>query len=146
MANKRGNNEGSIHRRKSGSWRAQVTIDGHRLSFTAKTRRECQDWIRETLGEIDHGLTYANTKLTLEDFLSDWLISKKASIRITTWTHYESLIRKHAIPYIGKTKLKDVKPEQIQRLYNLLPTQDVGRRSHNRKTAYRITQCFFIRS
>ncbi len=126
MAKKRGNNEGTIHRRKSGSWRAQVTLDGHRLGFTADTRKECQDWIRETLGKIDDGLTFANTKLFAKDFLNDWLTSKKASIRPTTYTHYELLIRKHAVPHIGNIKLKDLRPQHIQRLYNLLPAKGVG--------------------
>ena len=69
MTRKRGNNEGSIHRRESGTWRAQVTLEGRRLSHTANTRRECQDWIRETLGQIDYGLTFASTQITFEDYL-----------------------------------------------------------------------------
>ena len=32
---KRANNEGSLYQRANGTWRAQVTINGRRLSYTA---------------------------------------------------------------------------------------------------------------
>ena len=38
MAKKKGNNEGTITKLPSGSYRAQVTLEGQRLSFTSKTR------------------------------------------------------------------------------------------------------------
>ena len=70
MTKRRGNNEGSIHQRKDGSWRAQITLEGRRLSFSAKTRRECQRWIKNTINQIDDGLSFSNTKVTLEEYLS----------------------------------------------------------------------------
>jgi len=42
MAKKRGNSEGTIHRLPSGSWRAQVSLEGRRLSHTSQTRQEAQ--------------------------------------------------------------------------------------------------------
>ena len=61
MARKRGNSEGSIYQREDGNWRAQICLEGRRLSFTAKTRRECHEWLKKTIGQIDHGLNYAST-------------------------------------------------------------------------------------
>jgi hypothetical protein len=92
MANKRrGKNEGSIHRRENGTWRAQLSIQGRKISHTARSRRECQDWIRKTCDQIDSGLTFAGTKLTVQEYLQDWLISVQASLSRSTWTHYEHL-------------------------------------------------------
>jgi hypothetical protein len=45
MAKRRSNHEGSIYQRENGKWRAQVTLDGRRLNFSAKTQRECQEWL-----------------------------------------------------------------------------------------------------
>ena len=126
MTRKRGNNEGSIHRRESGTWRAQVTLEGRRLSHTANTRRECQDWIRETLGQIDYGLTFASTQITFEDYLENWLSSKKASIKHTTWIHYSHLAHIYIIPSIGKFKIRDLNPNRIQSLYNRLIAEEIG--------------------
>ncbi len=120
MAKKRGNNEGSIHRQSNGSWRAQVTLDGRRLSYTAKTRQECQEWIKKTLSQIDEGMTFASTKITLEEFLSSWLISIKTSIKPRTWSHYEQLIRQYIMPSLGHIRVRDLRPDQIQGFYNLL--------------------------
>jgi integrase len=126
MAKKRGNNEGLIQHRKSGSWRAQITLDGHRLSFTADTRKECQEWLKKTINQIDGGMTFANTMISLEEYIDEWLTSIKNSIQQITWSQYERTCRNHILPYIGKVRVKDLRPDQIQHLYHHLLEQGVG--------------------
>lgn len=58
MAKKRGQNEGSIFKRKDGRWVAQVTIEGRTFSKYFKTQRECREWNKETLSQVDEGLTF----------------------------------------------------------------------------------------
>ena len=71
MANKiRGRNEGSISKRSNGKWRAQVSLNGKRLSFSAKTKEECLVWLRKTQNQIDEGLTYDRSKTTLAEFMA----------------------------------------------------------------------------
>ena len=77
MAKRRGNKEGSIHQRKDGTWRAQILLEGRRLSHSAKTRRECQNWLKKTISQIDDGMTFASTQITLEEYLYGWIASKK---------------------------------------------------------------------
>lgn len=101
MSKKRGNNEGSIYKRGYGAWRAQVTLDGKRLTYTGKTRKECQDWIRSVLNEIDDGLNYADTQLRVEEYLNSWLESKKASLKPTTWANYQKMVANHISPILG---------------------------------------------
>jgi integrase len=126
MARIRGRNEGSIHQRANGTWRAQVSLDGKRLGYTAKTRRECQNWIKKTIGEIDHGLTFTSTTVTLGEYMQSWLDSTKVSKRQNTWKSYEQLARNYVIPKLGKIKLKDLRPDQIQEFYNHLLADNVG--------------------
>ena len=66
---RKGKNEGTIFRRPNGSWRAQVSLDGRRLGHTCRSRAECQQWVRRTLGEIDQGMTFEERGLTLGDYL-----------------------------------------------------------------------------
>ena len=73
MAKKRGNNEGSIYRRKNGTWRAQVTISGYRMNFSAKTRKECLEWVRKTCTEIGDGMSVVSAQITLSEYLDEWL-------------------------------------------------------------------------
>ena len=74
MVKKRGNNEGSIHKRKNGTWRVQVSIDGKRLSRTFKTHKECVTWMKKTHNRIDGGLTYETAHLSIEEFMNRWLV------------------------------------------------------------------------
>jgi integrase len=39
MAKIRSRNEGTVFQRPDGKWRAQVSIDGRRLSFTATSKK-----------------------------------------------------------------------------------------------------------
>jgi len=126
MTRRRGNNEGSLHPRANGTWRAQVTVQGRRTSFTAKTRRECQEWIKKTSVQIDNGMTYDSTRRSLADYLNSWLMSERSVMRQSTWTHYNQLTRSYIIPSIGQITLKDLRTEHVQGLYNRLINQEVG--------------------
>jgi integrase len=126
MTRRRGNNEGSISPRSNGTWRAQVTLQGRRLSFTAKTRRDCQEWIRQTQGQVDNGMTFAGYRQCLADYLADWMKVQKTVFRPSTWSHYSQLLRMYILPMIGDCNLRNVRTEYIQRLYNHLIDQKVG--------------------
>jgi integrase len=126
MAKRRSNQEGTIYQRENGTWRAQVTLDGQRLNFRARTQRECQGWLKKTIGRIDDGMTYASTKTTLEEYMSSWLESSKASLRETTWSHYKSVTDRYIVPKIGRIKLIELRGDQIQTLYDHMVGEGIG--------------------
>ena len=117
MAKRRGNNEGSIVRLPSGTYRALITLDGKRITHTGKTRAECQGWIRKMLDQIDEGLTYQGSQTTLGEFLKEWLVTAKTALRPKPAQQYEKLVENHVLPVIGKVKLKDLRPDTIDMLY-----------------------------
>jgi integrase len=129
MAKKRGNNEGSIYRRKNGSWRAMVTLQGRRLTHTARTKSQCQEWLRQTLEEVENGLTYDSTLVTLACFMDDWLVSVEPSLRSNTSTQYRQIVRMHILPLLGECRLRELKPEHIQQLYNCMVRRGLGLRT-----------------
>jgi integrase len=126
MAKMRGKNEGSIHQREDGTWRAQVSLEGRRMSFSAPTRRECQAWLKKTIDQIDDGMSFASTTTALGDFMSMWLTSIRSARRQTTWDHYEQLNRTYISPNLGHIKIKDLRPDLVQRFYNHLLAENVG--------------------
>lgn len=128
MANKRSHNEGSIYQRKNGKWRAQVSIDGRRVSHTADTKKEALAWIHETRNQIETGLTFKGAGMTLEEFLGEWLKTVASSCAKGTHLTYSFTVRKHIVPYIGKINLMDLRPDRIQRFYHQL--QDEGQSNH----------------
>ena len=118
MAKRRGNKEGTIYLRKNGRWSAQLTVEGRRICFTGSTQREAQDWLMMTRNQVESGLTAAGAKATLRVFLSEWLATINTSLRPKTWGQYSQVVRQHILPELGKTKLKDLRPDQIQSFYN----------------------------
>lgn len=117
MAQIRSHNEGSIYQRPNGKWRAQVSIDGRRLSFTAETKKEASAWIHETKNQINKGLTFEATDITLAEFLKEWLITVSSSNSKGTHSTYSWTIEKRILPYIGNINLMDLRTDRIQRFY-----------------------------
>ncbi|MBU0511331.1 MAG: site-specific integrase [Chloroflexi bacterium] len=120
MEKKRAHNEGTIYQRSNGKWRAQVSINGRRLSYTAKTKKEGLAWIRETNNQIDKGLTYKGADTTLEEFLTDWIDMVESSRSKGTFSLYRWTVQKRINPYIGHIKLMDLRPDLVQCFYHQL--------------------------
>ena len=117
MAKIRAHNEGSIYQRSNAKWRAQVSIDGRRLSFTAQTKKEGLAWMLETKNQIGKGLTFRGAGTTLEEFLDEWLRTVSSSSSKSTHFTYSWTVQKRIIPYIGNVKLMDLRPDRMQRFY-----------------------------
>jgi integrase len=117
MPKRRGNREGSIFKRADGRWCAQISIQGRRLTKYAGTRAECREWIKETLAQVDQGLTLAAAKITVSALLDRWLETAKPSLAHQTWQAYERHVRLYIRPAIGHIRLQDLRPDHIQTLY-----------------------------
>lgn len=120
MARKRGNGEGSISKRKDGRWWGRYTV--HTLegpkqkAVYGKTRFEVAEKLTKAMsarasGVIDTG----GSKLS--DYLDKWLLSIKDTVRQRTWERYESIVRVHLKPTMGRLKLKSVTSTQVRELY-----------------------------
>lgn len=123
---KRAHGEGSIYKRDNGAWRGQVTVGGRRLSYTARTRREVQEWLKKTTGQVERGLTYDQARVTLADYLSRWLASSESSLRPATFDHYTLLVENYIIPSLGAVPVKDLTPDHVQAAYDDLLQQGAG--------------------
>ena len=118
MAKKRGQNEGSIVKRKNGTYMVQITADGKRISKYFKTKKEANKWRIDTLHKIQRGIFYSGPKLTLNKFLEEWLKSRKGSIKPKTLFQYRQIIELHINPILGRIKINELKPADVQALYN----------------------------
>jgi hypothetical protein len=63
------------------------------------------------------GGAFAPESLTVAGYLAEWLEAVKTSMRPRTWQRYESYVRLHATPVIGKMKLARLTPDDLERLY-----------------------------
>lgn len=130
MARKiRGRNEGSITQRSNGTWRAQLSMNGKRISFGAKTKAECQEWLRRTQHQIDYGLNIQGGKIKTGEYLKEWLENATPGLRPKTAHQYSDILEKHIIPYIGRVILKDLTQQRIERFYSELTRDGRGART-----------------
>jgi integrase len=117
MSRKRGQGEGSIYKHKDRMWVAAISAQGRRVVKYFKTRHDAQDWLQEARNQIQSGLTFLASQITVRDYLLQWLSGHENSIRPKTAHQYGQIINQHIAPIIGKLKLKDLRPDQIQALY-----------------------------
>ena len=129
MANIRGKREGTIFKRNNGKWPAQISIDGKRLSFTGDTQAECREWVRQTQRRLKTGLTYQGAIQNYGEYLDGWLSTIKATVRSKTWRQYKQLVQDYILPELGRIKLSELRPDQIQRTYDRLIELGKGRRT-----------------
>lgn len=125
----RSRNEGSLSKRANGSYLAQVSIDGKRVSKVYKTKKEAQEWVTTMTGQVKQGLTYNSAKTTVDELLAEWLKIKKTKSRPATEEQYRRIARLYISPALGKLKLQDITAARIQRLYSDLEKQNVGKRT-----------------
>ena len=137
MSKKRGNNEGSITKRKDGRWQGSVTIgyddDGsqRRHYVYGRTRSEVSEKMNEILHNINTG-TYIDKRKnpTVSDWLYTWLHTyKKNTVKERTFDQYEGIIRVHLIPEIGHLKLVELTEIHLQKFYNRLFAEGLSART-----------------
>lgn len=117
QAGRRGNNEGSIRQRADGLWEARLSIEGRQRSVYAKTRADVVTRMRQAQRLAEKGLPQAQETVTVGQFLANWLESSvRPSVRASTYSAYESHVRLHLTPSIGRVRLVKLQPERVQTL------------------------------
>ena len=126
MAKRRTAGEGTINQLPSGSWRAQVTLKGRRLSHTSKNQQAAREWIRKIQDQIDQGLTYDDERTTLGTFLEGWLATKKSQLRTASSEQYFRMSRSYIEPQLGSIRMKNLDSGRIQEFYDELSKSGKG--------------------
>jgi integrase len=123
MVRRRGNGEGSITRhKKSGLYMARYWVETpkgpKRKTVYGKTREQVRDEMAKALADRVGGLVFDDEDLTIGGYLDRWLSgSVKGSVRQSTFERYESNVRLHIKPALGRLKLKKLTPAHVQGFY-----------------------------
>ena len=123
---KRADGDGTISRHAtSGMWRGRLMV-GRRTDgrpdvreVYAKTQGECRkklDRLRQRFGTGLLGDPRVE-RTDLGTFLRAWLEGKRGTVEVTTWARYEQHVRLHLVPALGRTRIADLRPEDLRRLY-----------------------------
>lgn len=121
--------EGTLYQLPSGSWRAQISIDGKRWSATRPTRVLARDWLRQVSEQAGRGLDYQATQITLGDWIERWMETKRGHLRASSQRSYSSAIRLYIRPQLGRYKIGDLSRAMVQAWVNNLVDAGVGTRT-----------------
>jgi integrase len=122
--NKRSNGEGSIGKRKNGTWYGAIRIDGKQKWVYGDTRKEVVDKIRQIQQKHEEGLQLNADKVTLADFITKWLdeVSKQRN-KPYTYKRYKRIAELHINPVLGNIPITVLRPDTIQKHINKLSEQ-----------------------
>lgn len=84
-------------------------------TFTGKTKTAVNKKI-EAFKKKFYAGTYANTKQTLADYLTNWLKDYQHEVKPRTFQINRDLVNKKIIPGIGSIKLADLTPTNVRDL------------------------------
>jgi integrase len=117
---KNANGEGSIYQRRSdGRWVGQAFV-----LTTAGTRKrkyvygdtwdEAHEKLVTLKAQSQRGIPVPDRTWTVGDFLSYWLKAHVSELRATTERGYESTVRLHLIPLLGKRRLDTLQVQHVR--------------------------------
>ena len=116
--------ETSIYKTSRGYWTAQVelghTPDGKRIrkQVSSKSRNEVIRKRRELLKAIEANTLTAGKVPTVEQWLNHWASTiAPSSVRPSTLRSYESTIRQHLIPLVGRRRLDKLTTDDVRFLH-----------------------------
>lgn len=123
---KRANGEGSIYKRNTGRWAAQVYVTlanggKKRVCVTDKTREGVKAKLQTITDRERLRLPYDEKDRTVAAYLDYWMREVQANrIRATTATTYKVMINKHINPVLGNHKLRNLSVPDLRRALNYL--------------------------
>ena len=89
-----------------------------RETIYGKTRREVDEKLTRAKADRDDGLVFDAENLSLGEYLDTWLQgSVQGYVRQSTYDRYESAVRLHIKPALGRLKLKKLTPAHVQSFY-----------------------------
>lgn len=138
MARKRVNGEGSLRKRKNGTWEGRISVGvnletGKILtkSVYGRTKKEVHDKMAALLSGDGQqaasptaisGITSEQEpqtdEMTVSEWLDTWLAEYLVDVKRGTYNAYESVVRLHLKPVIGKYRLSELKTPIIQKVLN----------------------------
>src|SRR5215204_3885327 len=108
-----------ITKRKDGRYMARYTVhtpDGpKRKVIYDRKYKEVEKQLNEA-----RGITYDAGNITVGEYLTEWVSgsdSARDTVRQRTYERYESIVRVHLAPALGRVKLKALTPAHVRGLY-----------------------------
>jgi len=81
------------------------------------TRKEAERALSGVLSRLHQGTYVEPSKLTVSEFLEQWLAGIKAGVRSSTWESYSRNLRTHVKPRLGAARLQSLNASTLNAFY-----------------------------
>ncbi len=121
---KRANGEGTISKRKNGTWEAKYCVgkDEHgkliRRTIYGKTQAEVRKKLNAIINDLDNGAYVAPEDMTVSEWFDTWLKEYNGNVKGSTASQYSYQGRCHIKPGIGNLKLQKITAPVLQKFIN----------------------------
>jgi integrase len=123
---RRGNGEGSIRLHADGGWEASIRLNGRRYWLRGKTQSAVRQKLAQLKREHHIGTLVPPQRLTLGDFLDQWLETGRADWRPKTIHGYTVIVRNYWKPELGHVQLQRLAPSMVAACYTRWRTSRSG--------------------
>ncbi len=111
-----------ITKRKDGRYMARYTVqtpdEPKRKVIYGRKYKEVEKKLNEARGDAARGIVYDDENLTVGEYLDRWLSDcVRGTVRESTFSRDEYLVRNHIKPALGRLKLANLNAMHLQRLY-----------------------------
>ncbi len=90
----------------------------NRQTFTVRgSRRQAELRLAELLHQRERGGLAHSPKVTLSEYLEDWLAGMEGQVRSRTLEGYRTIVERHLIPKLGGIRLAKLQAEDIRAYY-----------------------------
>ena len=108
----------SIYQRKDKRWVAQYTDAGGKQKYLyAAKRKDVKAKLDKALGDQKQGLKQTADKLTLSEYLEDWLSATMGTVSESSHDLRKLYARKHIAPALGHVRLSELDALTVQTFY-----------------------------
>ena len=126
MAKRRPSGDGMVRKRDDGRWEGRIAV-GHKDNgdsifhyVYADTQKELTAKLRKCITAYQGVDLTEKSRITLSEWLDQWLLSMDGMVRPSTLNGYRSYIENHIRPCLGEKRISQIKAADIQRFYDAL--------------------------
>jgi integrase len=114
-------------RQRGSSWEIKYDIGADPITGRRRIRyetlrggskRDAQRRLRELLGAVDKGVIADAGKMTVADWLKQWIEEARHTVSPKTHERYAEIVAKHLVPKLGDHQLAKLAPVHIQGFYS----------------------------
>ena len=131
MAKRRPSGDGMVRKREDGRWEGRIVV-GHKDNgdsifryVYADTQKELTARLRKCITAYQGVDLTEQSRLTLSEWLDQWLVSKEGMVRPGTLNGYRGYIENHIRPCLGEKRIGQLKAADIQRFYDILSRESM---------------------